>query len=605
MTYKPRIYIRDYGVATERMLVYKAAFTSQVGDASFRRALRIPVINEDAGEPGLLISEIDPISGLPIISDDLLLLTGEDGYLVLTTSENFRTSFADARLRLSFASTLRTGDFVLAGSGAQFFVGQREYVDAGTFALTGIDVPFTRRLIMDVNTGGIALAGGESEVAPARPLFFYELGNSYDVSVQRSSASFLDAADGGTTTASYSTSSEILSIGIVYQSSDSNFYIDQTLLAFNLQDVPGSIRSASLLVDSGSSFRGTAGDPIVSQTFEVRMQDPAVTSISLATAFQTATQLETLPFLGARTSTSGATTFNVPVAHALLPRVGDFLVNVAPTAQRTRTAPASFQRLQTYQSSNLSPSVGPRLLIGVSDPWRFVGAGASSVVTTASQTLTEPSGTEASDLLVAFLSIRSTDTRPVILPSGWQLATSSYINNVVADSASGASSGLIAYTIRGASAPALTFTHQSAPALSIGQIVAYRNNVRDIGSVLDVAGATRMGAAATAISVPGITTTLRDTLIVSAICGGRPNTVTAFNNATAGFSSGTSSAVTTRPEPLRWRERADTSSATGPGSGLALFDCLRSRAGATGNFSATASASGIHLVLSAAFKMLP
>src|SRR5262245_8352884 len=157
--------------------------------------------------------------------------------------------------------------------------------------------------------------------------------------------------------------------------------------------------------------------------------------------------------------------------------------------------------------------------------WEFVGVSSVVEVTTTSHALTLPTGTQPGDLLVAVISSRIASTTSITLPSGWTLVREHKNNNVLTTS-SALPSGLMAYIVRGASAPALTFTHPTAPTVALGRIVAYRGQSV---SPFDVAAGGTTGTAITAVSVTGLTTAEANELIVFGACGGQEAAWNAFD----------------------------------------------------------------------------
>jgi len=160
--------------------------------------------------------------------------------------------------------------------------------------------------------------------------------------------------------------------------------------------------------------------------------------------------------------------------------------------------------------------------------WSIVGVSTPVVVATTGHTLTEPAGVAAGDLLIATFSTRIASTTPMTLASGWTLVSGQNNNNTLTTS-SALPTGVMAYIVRGASAPALTFTHPVAPSQSIGQIVAYRGNATS--SVLANAGSVTTPTATTAVNVAGMTTTEADNLIVVMLAGGQEAAWSGFTNA--------------------------------------------------------------------------
>jgi len=232
--------------------------------------------------------------------------------------------------------------------------------------------------------------------------------------------------------------------------------------------------------------------------------------------------------------------------------------------------------------------------------WTYVGV--SSVATAASGdiTLTEPTGVQENDLLVAIVSYRSNAafTSP---GSPWVSVTSQNTGNTTANGTGSIGSGHMWYCIRGASAPGLVFT-RTAGDVALGRIVAYRGN-NITSSVLVTQTSTTLAAAATAVSVTGLTTANARDLVVFGFCGARNGSASAFDAATdPTTSSGTNSAQTGSPLVGTWQERADSGTATGADTTLAIADAIRGTGGATGNLTCTASSSARHVVVAAAFR---
>ena len=239
--------------------------------------------------------------------------------------------------------------------------------------------------------------------------------------------------------------------------------------------------------------------------------------------------------------------------------------------------------------------------------WEFVGVSNNVEVTTTSHALvtTGIAGTlQAGDLLIACISSRIASTTPVTLPTGgaWTLVGQRNANNTATNN-SAASSATMAYAIRGASNPNLTFTHPVAPSVAIGRIVAYRNVEQT--SSLDVATSFSTATNTTAVSGAGLTTTLTDDLIVAMVSGGQEAAWTSFEAATdpIGPSGAASAPVTDAPSPAIWSARAQTVTTTGADTSLAIFDVVKLVAGATGNLGVTGTIGAVHSVVAGAFKI--
>jgi hypothetical protein len=237
--------------------------------------------------------------------------------------------------------------------------------------------------------------------------------------------------------------------------------------------------------------------------------------------------------------------------------------------------------------------------------WSIVGVGSVVEVTVTTHTLTEPAGCAAGDLLVACIGSRIAHTTSITLPSGWTRVTEQKINNVVLGT-TGQPSACMAYIKRGASAPALGFTHPTAPNVARGQIVAYRENTAGNGISFDAFGGGQTATAITAISIASsVTTTAASDLLVGMVAGGSASTYTAFKTANAPSTASGATNTSSAPSTTTWTERADASSATGADIGLSIFDAVKTATGAGGAITATASVSSGHAVLMGAFRTLP
>ena len=232
--------------------------------------------------------------------------------------------------------------------------------------------------------------------------------------------------------------------------------------------------------------------------------------------------------------------------------------------------------------------------------WTLVGIGTSVEVTTTAHALVEPAGVQQGDLLVACIASRIASTTSITLPASWTRVNESKTNNVVAGATTGIASAMMAFIERGASAPALTFTHPTAPSVAVGRIIAYRPMAP--GSVVDVSAAGVTATAVTAVSIAGMTTTMTEELIVAMTAGGQAAAWSSFNATTPSGASGATD-TTTNPSGT-WRERVDTTTTTGADTSLGIFDAIKTLAGATGNFTVTASLGAGQALVAGAFKRI-
>ena len=234
-------------------------------------------------------------------------------------------------------------------------------------------------------------------------------------------------------------------------------------------------------------------------------------------------------------------------------------------------------------------------------PWQLVGVGTSVEVTGTSHTLTVPAGVAQGDLLIAVISSRIASTTSITLPTGgeWTRIAEQKTNNILS-TGSAVASGMMAYCIRGASNPNLTFTHPTAPSVALGRIVAYRGGY--VGGWLDQSTSATTAVSTTAVSVTGVTTAYAGDLIVVGLCGGQE---AAWSSVDAVTSPGTASGATNttqHPTYETWLERADQVTTTSVDTSLGIADAVKRTAGATGNITATASVAASHAVLIAAFR---
>lgn len=258
----------------------------------------------------------------------------------------------------------------------------------------------------------------------------------------------------------------------------------------------------------------------------------------------------------------------------------------------------------TFASADASgTTTDPFIIVTESgaNTWQFVAVSAVTEVTTTSMTLTEPTGAAQGDLLVAVISSRTTATTSITLPAGWALVDEQK-NNSTATTTSALASGMMAYIIRGSSAPSYAFTLPAGISVALGRVIAYRNAAQS--STKDANTSFTTATNTTAVSGTGLTTTQDDDLIVAAACGGQEASWTNFAAATdPTISSGTGSGSTAHPSAGVWQERADSNTTTGADTSLAIFDAVKTTTGATGNLTATASQGAGHVVVAGAFKL--
>lgn len=265
--------------------------------------------------------------------------------------------------------------------------------------------------------------------------------------------------------------------------------------------------------------------------------------------------------------------------------------------QRLNTAPTGVESPQISLADNTGTTNDPYLDI-TPQPWRIVGVSAVVETTTTTLTLTEPAGVADGDLLVACIASRSTATT-AIANTGWT-AVNSQNNNNTLTTTSALASGTMLYQVR-AGTPGLSFTLPAGISVAMGRIVAYRGSATT--TPLDASTAATTAINTLAVSVTGLSTTQDDDLIVAMAAGGQEAAWSAFSNATTPLTASGASDTTTAPSTTAWIERADSLTATGADTSLAIFDAVRTGAGATGNLTATASLGAGHVVIAGAFKI--
>jgi len=235
--------------------------------------------------------------------------------------------------------------------------------------------------------------------------------------------------------------------------------------------------------------------------------------------------------------------------------------------------------------------------------WDFIGVGSTGGNTAAAFAVNVPPGSQAGDLMIVAVAYRIASTVSVTLPTGgeWTLVAESKTNDVTANLTTSTASGFMAYCVRGASLPNMTFTLPVAPSVSLARCLIYRGNAAT--SVLDGQTAFVTATNTTNISGAGLTTTVNNDLIVSAGCGGRSSTFSDFGAVTdPATGSGTSSVATTPPVTGAWLERTDFGTATGADVTLAVADAVKGTAGATGNLTAICAAAAGHVLVAGAFR---
>ena len=234
--------------------------------------------------------------------------------------------------------------------------------------------------------------------------------------------------------------------------------------------------------------------------------------------------------------------------------------------------------------------------------WSYVGVGAGTSPTSGNVTPTEPTGAAQGDLLVCVISYRS--SAAFTAPAGWTIVQQESSGNTDVDVSTSIASGLIAYIVRGASAPSYTFTRTGGD-IAIARVVAYT----PVGGTItfDESNSATLGSASTTVSMTGLTTNAADSLIVVGACGASNSTATAFVAATDPSTGSGASSTTTAGTIVSgtWRRRNSTGSTNGADTNISIADAVRATAGATGDIQYTAAASRCHVIVGAAFTLTP
>jgi len=408
-----------------------------------------------------------------------------------------------------------------------------------------------------------------------------------DAGIVSTSATYLTARAQTTVTTTSNTTASVANA-----KSGANFSCAQSFLVLDTSAVPagGGTGLFSLNVTTFS------GNPDVDT---VRFRQVSSVANKIAGASLAAQTLLCNP--GTFPTGTGVYTASIPSIYTF-PRSATLNVVIHTVGEENATVPAGLTNFIHNLADVTGTTNDPYVQFDVGSAWEFVGVSNEVAVATTAHALvtTGISGTlAAGDLLVACITSRIASTTSVTLPTGgeWTLVAEQKNNNTLTTS-SALPSGLMAYCVRGASNPNLTFTHPVAPSQAQGRIVAYRNV--NTASPKDTQTSFTTATAQTAVTGTGLTTTQIEDLIVAMACGGQEAAWSAFN---ATDPAGASGATVTTAPTTTWSERADSLVTTGADGSLAIFDAVKLTSGATGNLTATASVSAGHVVIAGAFKI--
>jgi hypothetical protein len=412
-------------------------------------------------------------------------------------------------------------------------------------------------------------------------IFTRIFGDALDRACTGSSTIYLTAR--ASTAAGNSTA---LTVAIGQSFATPNYAVNQGALVFDTSTIPAG---ASIYLSLWVSVAGTTTtDPL-----EIRQSATANNKIAGAS-------LAGLTLLGSFTTPTATGRFSTLLTgDPTRDLTSDFRIH--SQNERLGTAPTVNDQFTAYLADQTGTTNDPYLDVLTGTSWVYVGRGTSVEATATSHVLTEPAGAASGDLLVACIGSRIASTTSITLPSGWALVAEAKNNNILSTS-SALPSGMMAYILRGGSAPSYTFTHPTAPSVALGRVFAYRNvhqtTPTDTGTT-----AVTTGTALLAVSVTGLTTTVDDDLIVALTAGGQEAAWSAFAATDPATGSGTTADSALDPQFGAWLERSDIQTTTGVDTSLAVFDAIKQTAGATGNLIATASVSAGHVVVAGSFKL--
>ena len=233
-----------------------------------------------------------------------------------------------------------------------------------------------------------------------------------------------------------------------------------------------------------------------------------------------------------------------------------------------------------------------------------IGTVAETTATGGNLTLTEPSGVQEGDLLVAVISYRS-NASFANTGSIWTKQEEENSGNTTANSTGSIGSGVAFWGIRGASAPDLVF-ERTGGNVARGCIIAYRPDDAGDTFEIDTSTSLTLAAASTSFTMSGFTPAQDATLLVWCGFGARNTTLSAFDAATdPTTASGTTTDTTTDPYFDTWLRRVTSGTATGADCTIAIADAVQETATATGNFTYTAGSSARHAGAVLAFRLVP
>jgi hypothetical protein len=198
-------------------------------------------------------------------------------------------------------------------------------------------------------------------------------------------------------------------------------------------------------------------------------------------------------------------------------------------------------------------------------------------------TLIEPVGVAQNDLMVACIAYR--DSAAYTLPALWTVvATQQSSGDTTSGLGTSIASAVMAYIVRGGSAPDLTFTRTGGD-VARGVILSYSGV--NTSSTYDTGSANTLGAGATTATTGTITTAEDNELLILFGASARTTGASAFDAATDPATASGATDTTTAPTAGTWIERFDSPVSTGADVTCAVADAIRATAGATGQLQCT------------------
>lgn len=408
-----------------------------------------------------------------------------------------------------------------------------------------------------------------------------------DTGVNSTSGTYSDARSSTAATNATTTTSSIRNANF-----SGTYHCGQAFLDFDTSGISGSVSSAKLFLWNDTVANNTDSDSLVFRVASSLANKVAGASLSSLTLLGTGSWgTGAAERLERPLSSPG----NLPISASakVLVHSQNEQDNITPTGQTA----CGFSLADTAGTTN-----DPYLLVVTGSPWTYVGTSASvTEVASGNITPTEPAGVASGDLLVACIAYR--DSAAFTLPADWTLVASQESSGNTTTNNSAIGSGLMAYIVRGASAPSFTFTRTGGN-VALARVYAYRGVDQ---TTPYITGQSRTQPTAESnVSTNSLTTTSDDALVVFMVAGGQEGTVSNFRTETnlTIASSGTGSNSTAAPAPNMFQERSDDQTTTGADTLLAVADAVATIAGLTGAPRADHTNTNVrHVGISAAFKL--